>query len=187
MNNWNKKNALRMVLYAVLYAAMSAVVCVTGSFHPIFFVCYQITAGILLSGIIIKAFNTVKAPGAAACLALAMLLLLVIIGDAVMWHVMSLIVIAVLAEVIRKVADYSWNGDAAATAVMSFSTFGYYGQIWFNRAYTYECCLKEMPAGYGDGLMVLSPAWALPVVVILGVAASVVVSNVTAKLFKLEK
>ena len=66
MNNWNKKNALRMVLYAVLYAAMSAVVCVTGSFHPIFFVCYQITAGILLSGIIIKAFNTVKAPGAAA-------------------------------------------------------------------------------------------------------------------------
>ena len=53
MNKWNKKNALRMLLYAVMYAVVTAVVCVTGSIHPVFFVCYQITAGILLSGIII--------------------------------------------------------------------------------------------------------------------------------------
>ena len=187
MNEWNKRNALRMLLYAVLYAVVTAVVCVTGAIHPVFFVCYQITAGILLSGIVITAFRTIQAPGVAACLSLGMLLLLVIIQDAVAWHVIPLIVIAVLAEAVRAAFHHSWTGDVIATVIMTFSSFGYYGQIWFNRAYTYECAVEEMPAGYGDKLMAVSPVWAFPVVIIIGVIASVLVSNLTAKLFRLEK
>ena len=99
-NKWNRNNALWMLLYAVLYAIATAVVCVTGSIHPIFFVCYQITAG-LLSSIIIRAFRRVQAPGATVCLFLGILLLLLIIRDAVMWHVVPLIVISVLAEIVR--------------------------------------------------------------------------------------
>ena len=76
---WNRKNALWMLLYAVLYAVVTAVVCVTGSIHPIFFVCYQITAGLLLTPIIMRAFRRVQAPGAAVCLFLGMLLLVLII------------------------------------------------------------------------------------------------------------
>lgn len=187
MNKWNKKNALGMLLYAILYAAVSAVVCFTGAVHPVLFVCYQITAGILLSGILIKGFNRIKVPGVAACFSLAMILLLVLIQDAVAWHVIPLIIIAILAEVIRLAMKYNWTGDVISTAIMSFSTFGYYGQIWFNRAYTYECAVEEMPAGYADGLMAVSPTWTLPVVIIIGIILSVVISNVTAKLFKLEK
>lgn len=187
MNKWNKKNTLRMLLYAVLYAVVTAVVCVTGSFHPVFFVCYQITAGILLSGIIITAFRRVQAPGAALCLALALLLVLFVIQDAVAWHVIPLIVIALLAEIIRAACRYNWTGDVISTAIMSFSSFGYYGQIWFNRAYTYECAVEEMPAGYADGLMAVSPAWTLPVVIVIGIALSVLISGLTAKLFHLEK
>ena len=92
-----------------------------------------------------------------------------------------------LAEVVRAITKYTWTGDVIATVIMSFSTFGYYGQIWFNRDYTYECAVEEMPAGYADGLMAASPVWALVVVVIVGVALSVIISNVTAKLFKLER
>ena len=103
MNKWNKKNALRMLLYAVLYAVVSAIVCFTGAVHPVFFVCYQITAGILLSGIVINGFSRIKAPGAASCFSLAMILLLVVIQDAVAWHVIPLVIIAVLAEIIRLV------------------------------------------------------------------------------------
>ena len=187
MDKWNKKNALRVLLYAVLYAVVTALVCVTGSFHPVFFVCYQVTAGILLSGIIITAFRRVKAPGVAACLFLGMLILLLIIQDAVAWHVIPLIIIAVLAEIIRAAFKYNWTGDVIAAILMTFSSFGYYGQIWFNRAYTYECAVEEMPAGYADGLMAESPSWTLPVVVIAGIILSVLISNVTAKLFKLEK
>ncbi len=186
-NKWNKKNALRMLLYAVLYAVVTALVCVTGSFHPVFFVCYQITAGILLSGIVITAFRRIQAPGAAACLALALLILLFVIQDAVAWHVIPLIVIAILAEVIRAAFKYNWTGDVIAAILMTFSSFGYYGQIWFNRAYTYECAVEEMPAGYADTLMAVSPVWTLPVVIVIGIVLSVVISNVTAKLFKLEK
>ncbi len=183
----NKKNALRLVLYAVLYAVVTALVCVTGSLHSIFFVCYQITAGILLSGVIITAFRRVKAPGVVACLFLGLLLLLLIIQDASAWHVIPLIVITVLAEIIRAAFKYSWTGDVISTILMTFSSFGYYGQIWFNRAYTYECAVEEMPAGYADSLMAVSPAWVFPVVVIIGIIFSVLISCITAKQFKLEK
>ncbi len=186
MNNWNKNNVKWMILYTVLYAAGTAIVCVTGAIHPVLFVCYQITAGILLSGIIISAFARVKAPGAAVCLALGMFLLLLMIRDAAAWHVIPVIVIAVAAEIVRAVSHYGWRGDVISTVIMSFSSFGYYGQIWFNRDYTYECAIEEMRAGYGDTLMAVSPAWVLPVVIIIGIIASVIISNLTAKLFKLK-
>ena len=183
MNNPNKKNALRMQLYAVLYALTTALVCVLGSIHPLLFVCYQITAGILLSGIVTVAFDRIRAPGAAACLSLGVLILLLVIGDAVLWHVVPLIVIAALAKLVRAVSRYSRMGDVIGAVIMSFSTFGYYGQIWFNRAYTYECAVEEMPAGYADTLMTLSPAWALFAVAAAGIALSVLNSYVTRKLF----
>ncbi len=187
MNNWNSKSIKKILLYAVLYAVLSAIVCFTGAIHPIFFVLYQITAGILLSGVIICAFETIKGPGAAVCLGLAMIILFVVIGDAVPWHVIPLIVIAVAAEIVRATFHYTWNGDVLAAVIMSFSTFGYYGQIWFNRAYTYECAIEEMPAGYGDALMACSPGWALPAVMIAGAVICVLCINLTAKLFKIEK
>ena len=84
-----------------------------------------------------------------------------------------------------------WTGNLSifvpAVTPMTFSSFGYYGQIWFNRAYTYECAVEEMPAGYADTLMAVSPTWALPVVVISGIILSVLISNITAELFKHEK
>lgn len=187
MKKWNKKNVLWMVLYAVLYAVGTAIVCVTGAIHPILFVCYQITAGLLLSGIIIHACNRIKTPGVCLCLGLGMILLLLIIQDAVAWHVIPIIVIAVLAEAVRGVSKYKWMGDVISTVIMTFSSFGYYGQIWFNRDYTYGCAVEEMPAGYADALMTASPVWALIVVVIVGIAISVIISNITAKLFKLDK
>lgn len=187
MKEWNKKNALQVLLYAALYAAATAVVCVTGAITPVLFVCYQITAGLLISGIVITAFRRVKAPGVAACLALVLILLFVVIKDAAAWHVIPVIAIAVLAEAIRAAFKYNWAGDVISTAVMSFSTFGYYGQIWFNRDYTYQCAVDEMVAGYADALMAASPGWVLPIVIIVGVAVSIVISDVTAKLFKLEK
>ena len=106
------------------------------------------------------------------------------IRDAVMWHVVPLIVITVLAEAARGMTGYSRTGDFIGTVLMSFSSFGYYGQIWFNRAYTYECAVEEMPAGYGDTLMSVSPAWAFPVVVIVGMIVSVWIANVSMKKHK---
>ena len=187
MNKWNWKNALWMLLYALLYVITTYIVCLTGMIHPVFFVCYQITAGILLSGIIIRAFNRIKVFGVAACLSLAMILLLFAIQDAVAWHVIPLIIMAVLAEAIRGINKYNWTGDLAATVIMSFSSFGYYGQIWFNRAFTYDSAVAEMPAGYAEKLMAVSPAWALPVVLAVGIVLSILISNTTAKLYKLDK
>lgn len=186
-NRWNRRNALRMLLYATLYVIGTVATCVSGSIHPVFFVCYQITAGLLLSGVVIKAFDEIKAPGAAACFSAAMILVFIVIKDAAAWHVIPVIIIAILAEIVRRVCCYRWKGDLIATVIMTFSTFGYYGQIWFNRDYTYTCAIEEMPSGYADGLMAASPAWILPVVVLIGVAVSVLIINLTARIFKLNR
>ena len=187
MKQWDSKNALRMILYTVLYVIGSVLVCVPGSFHPIFFVCYQITAGIILSGIVIKAFDQIKGFGVALCLSAGLILTFFVINDAVPWHVIPVIVIGVAAELVRLIFKYNWTGDLIATVIMTFSTFGYYAQIWFNREYTYECAVEEMPAGYADTLMSVSPAWAFPVVVIIGIVLSVIIANVTAGIFHLDK
>ena len=187
MNQWNRKNSLWMLLYVILYVIASYIVCAIGAIHPVFFVCYQISAGILVSGVVIHIFAKIKAPGVAAILSLGVILTFVLRNDASIWHIAPLVVMAVLAETVRIATKYNWVGDVIGTVIMTFSSFGLYGQIWFNRAYTYECALEEMPAGYADTLMAVSPAWALPVVLICGIVLSIIMSNVTAKLFKLAK
>lgn len=174
MKKWNKKNALWMLLYAVIYVITSVAVCVLGSVHPILFVCYQITAGLLVTG-------------AAACLSMGMILTFLAIRDANLWHCVPVVLIAVIAEIIRYETRYKSKGNLIAVVIMSFSTFGYYGQIWFNRDYTYECAVDEMPAGYADTLMDSSPAWAFPLVIIAGIAVAVLNYAVTSKLFRFEK
>ena len=44
-----------------------------------------------------------------------------------------------------------------------------------------------MSAGYADTLMACRTVWAFPGIVVLGIAASIWIANLTAKLFKLKK
>lgn len=101
--------------------------------------------------------------------------------------VLYAVLYAVLLYLSCALMKYSWTGDVIAAVIMSFSTVGYYAQIWFNRAFTYEAAVEEMRAGYADTLMACSPNWALPVVILVGIAVSVCTSYLTAKLFKLEQ
>ena len=172
-----------MVIYVIGYVA----VCVMGSIHPIMFVLYQVTAAILLTGVLVKAFDSIRAPGVAASFALALILVFLVINDLSAWHALPAIVLAIVAEIIGAVmGNDKWNTVVAKSVIMSYTTFGYYGQIWFNRDFTYEAAIEEMPAGYADGLMSCSPGWAFPVVIILGIIISILIANLTAKLFKLQ-
>ena len=107
--------------------------------------------------------------------------------DANLWHCVPVIVIAVLSELIRIAYEYNEKGNMIAAVIMSFSTFGYYGQIWFNRDYTYECAVEEMPSGYAETLMNCSPEWSFPIVIIIGIAVALIIYNITKKLFKFDR
>ena len=187
-NKWNKKNTLRQLLYAVLYFIGALIVCELGAVHPVLFVLYQVTAEILLTGILVKGFDQIQAPGVALSFGAVILLVFLLTGDLTAWHAVPVIVISVVAEVLGLVmGNDKWKTIVAKSVIMSFVTFGFYGQIWLNRAYTYECSIEEMSAGYADTLMACSPVWAFPVVVVLGIAASIWIANLTAKLFKLKR
>ena len=58
------------IRYVVLYIVMSVIICVLGSVHPIFFVCYQITTGLIVTGVAAKAFDKIRVFGVACCLSL---------------------------------------------------------------------------------------------------------------------
>ena len=186
-NTWNKKNTLRQLLYMLLFFAAYLLVCVLGSVHPLLFVCYQITAAILLTGILVKGFDQIQAPGVATSFGAILLIVFLLIGDFTPWHAVPVIVLALLAEAAGLIMrNDKWKTVVTKSVIMSFATFGYYGQIWLNRSFTYDAAVEEMPAGYADKLMSYSPGWAFPVVVILGIAVSVLIAHVTAKLFKLK-
>lgn len=173
MKKWNLKNTLWMLIYMILYVIVTVFVCMTGIIHPIFFICYQITAGILLTGIVFKAFNKVRAPGAAVFLSAGLIIMLFIIQDVTAWHIVPVIIIAAAAEAFRFLFRYNRMGDIIGTVIMTFSTFGYYGRIWLGRTYTYGVAIEEMPVGYADTLMLFSPIWTLPLVLFIGIALSI--------------
>ena len=173
MKKWNLKNTLWMLIYMILYVIVTVFVCMTGIIHPIFFICYQITAGILLTGIVFKAFDKVRAPGVAVFLSAGLIIMLFIIQDVTAWHIVPVIIIAAAAEAFRFLFRYNRMGDIIGTVIMTFSTFGYYGRIWLGRAYTYEVAIEEMPVGYADTLMLFSPIWTLPLVLFIGIALSI--------------
>jgi hypothetical protein len=185
-NKWNKKNALWQLLYTVLYVIGYVVVCVCGSIHPIFFVGYQVTAGILLTGILVKGFDRIQAPGVALAFAAGILLAFLAIGDFTPWHAIPVIILCILAEAVGFImGNDKWKTIVTKSVIMSFATFSYYGQIWLNRDFTYEAAVEEMPTGYADTLLNCSPTWTFPVAVILGVVLSILSANLTAKLFNL--
>ena len=185
-NKWTKKNVLWQLLYVVLYMIAFLIVCVLGSVHPVLFVCYQITAGILLTGILVRSFDRIQQPGTALTFGLIIVLAFIVINDAGVWHILPPLILGIAAELVGLILKNDrWRTIVIKAVIMSFTTFGFYGQIWFNREFTYTEAIEEMPAGYADGLMNCSSAWALPVVVIAGIALSVLIANVTAKVFKL--
>jgi hypothetical protein len=185
-NKWNKKNALWQLLYIILYVIGYVVVCVCGSIHPIFFVGYQVTAGILLTGILVKGFDRIQAPGVAFTFAAGILLTFLAIGDFTPWHAIPVIILCILAEAVGFImGNDKWKTIVTKSVIMSFAKFSYYGQIWLNRDFTYEAAVEEMPAGYADTLMNCSPTWTFPVAVILGIVLSILIANLTAQLFNL--
>ena len=185
-NKWNKKNALWQLVYIILYVVAFLIVLETGQVHPVFFVCYQITAGILFTGILVKSFDRIQQPGTALSFAAVVALAYIAMGDASLWHCLTPIILGIAAEVVGLICGNSkWSTIVTKSVIMSFVPFLAYGQIWLNRDFTYECAIEDMSVEYADSLMNCSPSWAFPVVIILGIALSIVIANVTAKLFKL--
>ena len=183
---WNKKNTLWQLLYMILYIVAFLIVLETGMIHPVFFVCYQITAGILLTGILVKSFDRIQQPGTALSFAVVVALGYIAMGDASLWHCLVPIILGILAEAVGLIFGNSkWNTIVIKSVIMSFGTFLAYGQIWLNRDFTYESAVEDVSADYADALMSCSPGWAFPVVIVVGILVSVLIANLTAKLFKL--
>ena len=184
--DWTKGNTLRILLLAVLYVAANILILNMGAIHPVMFVLYTCISAILLPGLYLAGASQVRGPGVAALYG-GMMLLVVIAVDLSWYKVMELSVMILLAEFLRRLFGYeSWNGLQWSAIVMCFSNFGYSMCIWLMRDFTYHEALAEMPEGYADTLMRVSPAWTFPTTLLLTVVLALISANICKRLLQLE-
>ena len=187
MGDWNKRNTLRVLLFAVIYVLANFAILNMGAIHPVLFVLYTCISAILLPGLYLAGASRIKGPGVAAVYG-GLMLLLIIVADLSWYKVADLLVMIVVAELLRRAFGYdSWKGLKWSSVAMCFSNFGYSMCIWLMRDFTYSEAVEEMPAGYADTLMKVSPAWTLPVTLIATVVIALICAEISRKLLKLEK
>lgn len=184
--DWSTKKLLRVLLFALVYLAANIAILNTGAVHPVLFVMYTMTSAVLLPGIYLAGAGKVKGPGAAVIYG-GIMLIAIILADPSWYKITELVSMIVLAELARFLCGYdNWVGLLISSVVMCFSNFGYSMCIWLMRDFTYGETLAEMPAGYGDRLMAVSPMWAFPATLIATVAIAVFTTNISRKLLKIQ-
>lgn len=185
LKDWSKKKLLRVLLFALIYFVVNFAILNIGSIHPILFVLYTTISAVFLPGLYLAGASKVKAPGVAAIYGGVMLLVIIIV-DCSWYKITELLAMIVLAELLRLIFGYeSWTGLLLSSIVMSFSNFGYSMCIWLMRDFTYSEALEEMPTGYAEKLMEVSPMWTFPVTLAATVLVAVITANISKKLLKI--
>lgn len=180
------KKFLRVLLFSLVYLAVNLAILNTGAIHPMMFVLYTTVSAVLLPGIYLAGAGRVKAPGVAVIYG-GIMLIVVIFADPSWYKVTELLVMIILAELIRYLCVYDkWAGLLLSSVVMCFSNFGYSMCIWLMSDFTYSEAIAEMPTGYADKLMEVSPMWIFPVTLIATIAIAVITANISKKLLKIE-
>lgn len=183
--DWTKENIRRAALFAALYLAANLLILNLGAVHPVMFVLYTCVSAIFLPGLYLAGAARLRGPGAAALYG-GIMLLTVLAVDISWYKVAELSAMILLAELIRYLCGYeSRNGLQWSAVVMSFSNFGYSMCIWLMRDFTYHEALAEMPEGYADTLMRVSPLWTFPATLLLTVILALISANISGKLLKL--
>lgn len=184
--DWTTKKFLRVLLFSLVYLAVNLAILNTGATHPVMFVLYTTVSAVLLPEIYLAGASRVKAPGVAVIYG-GIMLVVVIFADPSWYKVTELLVMITLAELIQYLCGYDkWAGLLLSSVVMCFSNFGYSMCIWLMRDFTYSEAITEMPAGYADKLMEVSPMWTFPVTLIATIVIAVITANISKKLLKIE-
>ena len=184
--DWTKANTLRIFLFAVAYVAVNILILTMGAIHPVMFVLYTCISAVLLPGLYLAGASRISGPGAAAVYG-GLMLLVVTAVDAAWYKVVELFVMLLLAEFLRRLLGYeSWNGLKWSAVVMCFSNFGYSMCIWLMRDFTYHEALAEMPEGYADTLMRVSPLWVFPATLFMTIILALISASISKRLLNLD-
>lgn len=146
-----KKPVVSVLIAAVIYAVMFVLGSTCGLIHPACYAYAGTVIPLLFAFVYLYTAARWQGFGAAAILNGVVLVIGLIAGEGNLAMVIGLIVLALLAELIRKSNGYdTLTGVRRSFIPLAFSFYAYSAHWWTDTEGSLAAAVAEMPAGYAD-------------------------------------
>ncbi len=146
-----KKPVVSVLIAAVIYAVMFLLGSTCGLIHPACYAYAGTVIPLLFAFVYLYTAARWQGFGAAAILNGVVLVIGLIAGEGNLALVIGLIVLALLAELIRKSNGYdTLTGVRRSFIPLAFSFYAYSAHWWTDTEGSLAAAVAEMPAGYAD-------------------------------------
>ena len=140
-----------VIVAAVIYLALFPLASSTGMIHPACYAYIGTVMPLFFAFVYLLAAANMRCFGAVAILNGFVLIVGVIVGEGNPAFIIGMIVLAALAEIIRKVCGYdTLQGVRQSFIPFAFSFYAYAAHWWADTAGSLAAAVEEMPAGYAD-------------------------------------
>ena len=176
----------RILVAAVIYLLLFILGAASGAIHPACYAYAGAVLPILFSFVYLYTAANRQCFGAAAILNGFVLVLGLIAGEGNPVFIIGMILLAILAELIRKQNGYnSLKGVMRSFIPFAFSFFTYTAHWWTDTEGSLAAAVEEMPAGYADAMKpVIANIPMLIVVLLLTVPVAVFGMRLAEKVMK---
>lgn len=179
--HWKLKDLGQTILFAAIYFVIVLAATIMGGIHPLLYL--LVTTLIALLAWIPYMYVTAKVPkmGVVLIMNLFVVIAFLTFGELANMLLISLIVCAILAEIVRKRMGYkNYKGVVMSYILFSLSNIGSPLYVWIFPEYAVSEAVEEMSTTYAETLSTLTSLWFM----ILAVVATFVVSAIAGALAK---
>ena len=149
-----KTPVFRIAIAAVVYLALFPLASACGLIHPACYAYVGTLAPILFGFVYLYTAANLQSFGAAAILNGFTLIVGLIAGEGNLPFVVGMIVLALAAELVRKLHGYdTLKGVRRSFIPLAFSFYAYSVHWWTDTEGSLAAAVEEMPAGYADKMM----------------------------------
>ncbi len=142
---------LKVLIAAIIYLALFVLGAASGAIHPACFAYIGTFLPILFGFVYFYTTANMRCFGAALALNCFVLVIGLIAGEGNLPLIIGLIVLALIAELIRKICGYDTKKGVRISFIpFAFSFYAYSAHWWTDTEGTLAAAVEEMPAGYAD-------------------------------------
>ncbi len=142
---------VRILIAAVIYTALFVLGSSCGLIHPACYAYAGTFMPLLFSFVYFYAASELQSFGAAAILNGTTLIVALIAGEGNPALIIGMIVLALLAELIRRMNGYdTLKGVRRSFIPLAYSFYAYSAHWWTDTEASLAAAVEEMPAGYAD-------------------------------------
>ena len=148
-----KLPVFRLLLAALIYLGLFVFASSCGLIHPACYAYAGTFVPILFSLLYLYTASTLRGFGAALLLNGFVLIVGLIMGEGNPPMIIGLLLLALAAELIRKLCGYeTLRGVLLSFIPLAFSFYAYSAHWWTDTAGSLAAAVEEMPAGYADAM-----------------------------------